>query len=369
MTSRDKLKTKLHSVRRCLVGLFFMLVSAGPLACQTSSPAPSADLEEALTTADASSSTSSAASSLPLDFSGQKAWNHMRALNRLGPRNAGSEGSQRSRDYLAASLETLGVASRELASQATDAGGEAFDLTHFIAEIPGRSRDVLLLAAHYDTSPASTETPLRMDQNASGPALLLELAHALHKRPVPEYTIWLAWIDGDALDRVTSSSLASAVHPGTQSLVDEWTRSDELSRIRAAIVFGNVGHRDQPIVRDINSPRIYREIFWEVAHDQGFDDVFPSSSHYGLTRTGRGTLARAPLRATIALGNSREPIKSREADPAAKPRRLTAGFDAVGNVTLEVLLRTASKLGKIDRFVEAPLKAGRDEPVPAMPAE
>jgi hypothetical protein len=159
------------------------------------------------------------------------------------------------------------------------------------------------------------------------------------------------------------------VHPGTQSLVDEWTRSDELSRIRAAIVFGNVGHRDQPIVRDINSPRIYREIFWEVAHDQGFDDVFPSSSHYGLTRTGRGTLAQAPLRATIALGNSREPIKSREADPAAKPRRLTAGFDAVGNVTLEVLLRTASKLGKIDRFVEAPLKAGRDEPVPAMPAE
>ena len=221
MTSRDKLKTKLHSVRRCLVGLFFMLVSAGPLACQTSSPAPSADLEEALTTADASSSTSSAASSLPLDFSGQKAWNHMRALNRLGPRNAGSEGSQRSRDYLAASLETLGVASRELASQATDAGGEAFDLTHFIAEIPGRSRDVLLLAAHYDTSPASTETPLRMDQNASGPALLLELAHALHKRPVPEYTIWLAWIDGDALDRVTSSSFASTVHPGTQSLVDE----------------------------------------------------------------------------------------------------------------------------------------------------
>jgi glutaminyl-peptide cyclotransferase len=325
------------------------------------------DLEAAQATAHASFS--SAASSLPFDFSGQNAWKHMRALNRLRPRNADSQGPQRSLDYLAASLETRGIASRELVSQVTGAGGETSNLTHFVAEIPGRSRDVLLLAAHYGTSPVGTEIPSRMDQNASGPALLLELAHALHKRPVPEYTIWLAWIDGDALDQAASSPFSSDVHLGTQSLVDEWIRSEELARIRAAIVFGNVGHRDQPIVRDINSPRIYREIFWEVAQDQGFDDVFPPTSHYGLTRTGRNTLARAPIRATVALENSGESMKSGKFTPAATPRRRAAGFDAVGNVTLEVLVRTASKLGKIDRFAEAPLKAGRDNPGPATPAE
>ena len=144
----------------------------------------------------------------------------------------------------------------------------------------------------------------RNDQRASGPALLLELARSLNAGPTPEYTVWLSWIDGDALDTVSDGG-SSQVRLGTQSLVDEWSRGQEFSQIRAAIFFGDVGDRDKPIGRDIDSPRVYREIFWQVAQDLGYGSSFPADGPYGLSSTGRRTFAQANLRSSIALANLR----------------------------------------------------------------
>jgi hypothetical protein len=242
--------------------------------------------------------------------------------------------------------------------------GKKVELTHLTAEIPGRSPDVLLLAAHYDTAPGSADTPLRRnDQGASGPALLLELARALSAGPTPEYTVWLSWIDGDALD-TSGEAGASELRLGTQSLVDEWSRGQEFSQIRAAILFGDVGDRDKPIVRDIDSPRVYRETFWQVAQDLGYGSSFPADGAYGLSSTSRGIFAQANLRSSIALANPRDhhvesPDEASEGPARAKSlKRPSAGFEAVGNVTLEALSRIAAKLHKIDRFARSPLTAG-----------
>jgi hypothetical protein len=254
---------------------------------------------------------------------------------------------------------------------AGDGAGKRVELTHLTARIPGRSADVLLLVAHYDTSPASADAPMRRnDQRASGPALLLELARALDAGPTPEYTVWLTWIDGDALD-TSGQGGSSKVRLGTQSLVDEWSRGQEFARIRAAILFGDVGDRDRPIVRDIDSPRVYRETFWQVAQDLGYGTSFPADGAYGLSSTSRGIFAQANLRSSIALANSRDyPIESPDdssdgptrAKPAQRSSRPSAGFEAVGNVTLEALSRIAAKLRKIDHFARSPLTAGREKP-------
>ncbi len=309
----------------------------------------------------------------------------MGTLNGFGRRVTGSRAASLSRDFLRDTLADAGISSRELRTVATVGESDVFEFAHVLASVPGRSNDVLLLAAHYDSPTAAAGSEgeaLRLDdQRASGTAFLLELARVLRSGGPPEYTIWFAFIDGDA-----SPHSRPSTRLGTQSLVEDWSRSGELDNIRAAIFFGAVGDRDLPMLRDIDSPRVYREVFWEAAADLG-DDVatFPAASPYGRADTGRSTFAQMTLRSSVGLenadtelvrpvestGTEAAPDTSNAQPPAPVPatRRPAAGFDSVGRVTLEALRRTAAKLRRIDQFAQSPLMAGRDpvEPPAARP--
>jgi Zn-dependent M28 family amino/carboxypeptidase len=311
----------------------------------------------------------------------------MRTLNGFGRRVTGSRAASLSRDFLRDTLADAGISSRELRTVATASEGEVVEFAHVLGSVPGRSNDVILLAAHYDSPAAaadSDEVLRRGDQRASGTAFLLELARVLRSGPPPEYTFWFAFIDGDA-----ARAEEPAPRLGTQSLVDDWSRSGEVDDIRAAIFFGAVGDRDLPMLRDIDSPRVYREVFWEAAADLGDTATFPAASPYGRAETGRSIFAQLTLRSSVALENAdaelaqpTEPAgadaatetatdtaKERPRAPVPVTRRASAGFDTVGRVTLEALRRTAAKLRKIDRFAQAPLMVGRDpvEPPAARP--
>ncbi|MCP4037597.1 MAG: M28 family peptidase [bacterium] len=285
-------------------------------------------------------------------FSGQIAWQYMCALNQLGARVSGTRGAERSRAFLRDILERNEITTREVRVLSMVSEGDIVELTHLLAIVPGHSTDVMLLAAHYDTPRDEPEPLHRDDGRASGSALLLELAGALQAGPTPPYTIWLTWIDGDAL--------ASDQWLGTHSLADEWSRSGELDDLRTAVFFGEVGDHGHPIARDIDSPRIYREVFWEAAGDLGLDGTFPADSHYGRPHTGRSTFAQATMRSSIAIAHSasasREGVRADAGEPAVP--HASAQLEAVGRVTLEALARTASKLRKIDRFAQSPLTAG-----------
>jgi hypothetical protein len=303
-------------------------------------------------------------------FSGQRAWQHMRAFNHLGSRVAGSREARAARIYIKSEFEKLGLSVAEQLAAVVDTGGQPVELTHLTGVIEGRSKDILLLATHYDTSPFDNAVPRRTDQRASGVALLLELARTLTANEKPEYTIWLTFIDGDALD--PTSETASNARVGSQSLVAEWKRLSVFGQIRAAFFYGNVGDRDLPILRDIDSPRMYREEFWEAAAGLGFEDNFPRNSGYGPSNTGRDVFADANLRASVALANSQDSDAAARL-PAVHPsdagnvgdetsvKRAFAGFSAVGNVSFEALKRTASKLHNIDQFARSPLMAGHSD--------
>ncbi len=314
----------------------------------------------------------------PVLFSGQTAWQHMRTLNEFGPRVTGSRAAANSREFLRETLSRAGVPNRELRTLATIGDGDVIELHHVLASVPGRSNDVIVLAAHYDLPESDAREPrLRPDdQRASGAALLLELARVALAGDVPDYTLWIVFIDGDAAGPTSSSSPSE--HLGTRSLVEDWSRTGELENVRAAIFFGAVGHRDLPMLRDIDSPRVYRELFWEAARDLGHAARFPSASPYGRAQTGRSTFAQIAGRSSVALANADTPLLP-EAEgspssaagnaPTPAPRRASSGLHAVGRVTLEALERAAAKLRRIDRFAQAPLRAGREpvEPPAAQP--
>ncbi len=305
------------------------------------------------------------------EFSAHDAWQQMLVLGEIGSRAPGSQGSARFREHLRGVLEERGIPLREQRVSVVTGSGEEVELVHLTAIIQGHFSDVLLLATHYDavhaadnTSEASGSPARHEDRSASGPALLLELARTLHAGSVPQYTVWLTWIDGDSLRATFDPPVEARL--GTQSLVDAWSREQEFSRIRAAIFFADVGDAARPIVRDVDSPRIYRETFWEVARELGYGESFPEDSRYGQVSTGRETFAQARLRSSVALASQRGPdasvlrrlAGSRTTSRVAVP---SAGFEAVGNVTLKALTRIAGRLRRIDRFALSPLTAGRGE--------
>ena len=328
-----------------------------PLAC-TTTPTPWSGADPSL-----------ASSRGPTDFSGEAARQHLRALNEVGGRVTGPPGADATRAVLREALSRAGVSNREYRTQWSGPDAERIEFTHVLASVPGRSNDVILLAAHFDPLAAEPDAagarPGVGDPRASGVALLLELARVLHAGEPPDYTIGFAFIDGDG----TRLGHHSAQRPGTRSLVEAWSRTGELETIRIAVFFGAVGASDLPMLRDIDSPRVYRELFWEAARNLDLTASFPASSPYGRADTGRTAFAELARRSSIALQDAPAPLPAEADDVLPAPRGASVRFDEVGRVTLEALGRVAAKLRRIDRFARSPLTAGREptEPPAARP--
>ena len=83
--------------------------------------------------------------------------------------------------------ETFGRAGYEVGHDTYEIGGRAF--RNVIAELPGTAKQVVVIGAHYDTVPGTPGA----DDNASGVAVLLELARLLRGfRPAPVIR-WVAF--------------------------------------------------------------------------------------------------------------------------------------------------------------------------------
>lgn len=322
-----------------------------------------------------------------VEFSGEAVAVHREALESLWPRVTGSRRAEQARGVLRAALDRIGVTHHEFRALASTRRGEVLEVTHVLASIPGHSNDAILLAAHYDSPPpsASAAAPTSRTRDwASGAAFLLELARVLRSGETPRYTYWLAFIDGDA-----AFDEERRIDLGTRSLAEDWARSGELASIRAAFFFGALGDPGRPILRDIDSPRVYRELFWEAAREISGAYAFAEESPYGRSATGRTSFSEIAGRAAVAIERAATeslPIEaptpralpvdgaavaSDESEPSAARPAATAAesFEALGRVTLEALRRAAAKLHRIDRFARAPLQAGRDplEPPAARP--
>lgn len=171
---------------------------------------------------------------------------HVEGLCALGPRPAGDPAaSRRALDWLRGELEGLGLAVREEPFRASLNGlvwseqeGERVwtlvtrehELVNLLAELPGDGRpwQVIELGAHYD----SVHESVGADDNASGVAVLLELARVLRERP-RDRTIRLCFFAGEERGLLGSAHHAARIA----------RRDDE--RLLGAIVLDMVGYADR----------------------------------------------------------------------------------------------------------------------------
>jgi len=132
------------------------------------------------------------------EFSAERAWKVLSCLaDSIGYRVSGTPGARRAEEYLVARLrEAPGVeveVQEVSGARPTARGATGYTLRNVLARIPGRSRDAVLLSAHYDTPPGSVGAG---DDGVAASALV-ELVHALAAGPRPEHTIIAIINDGE----------------------------------------------------------------------------------------------------------------------------------------------------------------------------
>jgi alkaline phosphatase isozyme conversion protein len=107
----------------------------------------------------------------------------IRDFTNIGTRVAGSEGETKTAQYIVSVFQAIGY-SPETQPFTADAGGKTISSANVVAIKTGSSTQEIIVGANYDSS----DTGLGADDNASGVAVMLEVAKLLQSETVP-YTI------------------------------------------------------------------------------------------------------------------------------------------------------------------------------------
>lgn len=304
----------------------------------------------------------------PAAFAADRAWQDLRALSGFGPRPAGSRANAKAREYLAEQLEALGI---PVERWEVDAGSDGLRFVNLSAVIPGtHSTDRFLLATYYDTQDFEGFDFVGANE-ASGAAVVLELARVIRADPLA-YATEIVFLDGEA-----SGTSAAGQTAGSSALASR-IQASGASSIRLVVFLDRVGDADLRIARDLMSHRFYREQFWEAAAELGRADAFPADAPFETVGVAHQALLQIGFQRIVSLSDISYggepppgPFSGTEADSV--DHCSADSLQTVGIVVLHGLESIAQRLTKIDRFASSPAsQLGSDfepKPRPASDAQ
>lgn len=145
----------------------------------------------------AQSSAPPAAQQPAAKFDGVRAFDHLKRVVEIGPRPAGSDGLQKTRDYIKQQMTALGLTVTEQRFQAATPIGPV-SMVNLSVRIPGGAgQRRLIVAGHYDTKLFKEFAFVGANDAGSSTAFLLELARVLKDRK-NELPIELLFLDGES---------------------------------------------------------------------------------------------------------------------------------------------------------------------------
>jgi hypothetical protein len=296
-------------------------------------------------------------------FDRANAWGHLEQLVEAGPRDSGSEGNRRARAYLRGEVEKLGLEIVEQEVTARFADGETtLELRNLAALVPGASTDVFLLAAPYD-SRRYESFAYSAANDASGAAVLLEVARVLAGEPLP-YTTAIVFLDGEAPLSPGESGSAPRSHLGSRGLAQRLVSQEVVDSVRLALVVDRVCDPDLRIARDSSSHRNYREWLFDAARRVGRGEAFPREAAYEETDAGHEALKAGGVARVLALvdtsfGGDEPPGAFAGTEDDDLEHCSAESLETVGVVLLEALDDISARLARIDRFSDAPVAGAR----------
>lgn len=213
----------------------------------------------------AAGSSPTAAQTAAPKFDAAKAWDHLKAMVDLGPRPSGSAALRQTRAYITRQLAAIGLTVQEQPFTATTPNGPV-EMSNLIVTLPGKRAERILFTGHYDTKLFKEFTFVGASDGASSAAFLIELARVLKDQP-REFTYEFVWFDGE--EAVAAWNLDSDSTYGSRFYVQQATRANAISSIKALILVDMIGSKNLKIERDSYSAGWLNNIVWGAARRLG----------------------------------------------------------------------------------------------------
>ena len=205
-----------------------------------------------------------------VQFDSNKAWEHLRKQVGFGPRPSGTPAIVETRRYIIDQLKAAGIESKEQMFIGMTPLGEV-SMVNVIATIPGKRRERLVLASHFDTKLYREFRFVGANDGASSTAALLELGRVLKQRP-NEFTIELLFLDGEEARMPEWRGLDNTY--GSRHYVEAARKDQSLATLKALVLLDMIGDRDLRIRRDANSTPWLVDAIWGAAAKLGHTGTF-----------------------------------------------------------------------------------------------
>ncbi len=196
-------------------------------------------------------------------FSEQRAAADLRTIVGFGPRPAGSAAIGKTRAYIVAELEKIGL-KPELDEFTAQTPRGPRKMVNIRALRPGARPDVIALTGHYDTKVFDFPFVGASDGGSSA-AWLLEFARATADVKL-DHSLEFIFFDGE--EAVVEWTDADSVY-GSRYDADRRARAGALNRLKALILVDMIGDRNLNIRREAQSTRWLKDIIWNTAESLG----------------------------------------------------------------------------------------------------
>ncbi len=210
-------------------------------------------------------------------FNGERAMQHTRKQVEIGPRPSGSEELAKTREYMVSQLKSFGLSvNTEEFNAATPVGEKK--MVNLTAEVPGESREVIIIASHYETKLYKDMQFVGANDPASSVGTLLEIGRVLGSKPQPPLTYWLVFFDGEEAFCENWDDCGTPEAPdntyGSRHYVSKLSERGELTRIRGMILLDLMGYKKLELGRDDMSTRWLQDIIWMAGKELGHGSIF-----------------------------------------------------------------------------------------------
>ena len=218
-------------------------------------------------------------------FNGERAMDHVKKQVELGPRIPGSPELAKTRDYILRSLKSSGLVVKTDEFIATTPFGEK-NMVNLTAEVPGESKDVIIVASHYDTKFYKDMLFVGANDPGTSVATLLELGRVMGQSQLkPKLTYWLVFFDGEESlceiwEQCQNPNPSDPKSPlpdntyGSRRYVSKLRETQDLSRVRALILLDMMGAKNLELGRETNSSTWLQDIVWQTARDLKYEKFF-----------------------------------------------------------------------------------------------
>jgi Zn-dependent M28 family amino/carboxypeptidase len=211
-------------------------------------------------------------------FNGERAMDHVRKQVEIGPRVSGSAELAKTREYIVGLLKSYGLNVKTDEFTASTPIGEK-KMVNITAEVPGESKDVIIIASHYETKFFKDMLFVGANDPASSVATVLELARVLGTGQYqPKMTYWLVFFDGEEAFCKNWDECSKPEAPdntyGSRYYVSQLQQENELGRVRAMVLLDLMGYKNLELGRDTLSTRWLQDIIWKTGRELGHKKIF-----------------------------------------------------------------------------------------------